>query len=41
MNLERHQQLLGGIIAIFRAGSEETARDLLANLPVSYNGSNV
>lgn len=32
INLERHQQLLGGIIATLRAGSHETARDLLATI---------
>ena len=32
INLERHKQLLGGIIATIRAGSHETAVDLLATI---------
>lgn len=31
-NLERHRQLLGGIIAIFRAGSVDTAEALVASI---------
>jgi len=32
INLERHKQLLGGIIATIRAGSHEAALDLLATI---------